>query len=353
MSTDIQPLRTRSRESQTHPGSLWRLAILCWITVLCVLAPAHNALAQAAPVQGSLDWPTRPIRFIVPFGAGGPPDVLARLLAQQIGEGLGQPLIVENRVGAGGTIGTEAAAHAAPDGYTVVLGVTATITIAPSFYPDLRYDPQRDFEPIGQATAAPVLVLVHASLPVRSIGELVALAQSRPHELNFGSSGNGTPLHLAGELFKVTTGVDIVHVPYKDIGPATADFLAGRFQIFFQLYAPMEQPIASGRVRALAVADRRRLAQLPDVPSSADLALDGFEVVSWFGLLAPRGTPESAIRRLNAQLQRALAQPAVRATLDKLGLIPQGGSSKEFAAFIATQTAKWAQTVKRSGARID
>jgi tripartite-type tricarboxylate transporter receptor subunit TctC len=322
---------------------------------LLLTLPALLACLMASPPQAQTagDWPARSIRLVVPFGAGGPPDVLARIMAQPLSEGLGQSVIIDNRVGAGGTLGAELVARAPADGYTLLLGATSTMAIGPSVYRELRYDPVRDFEPVGLATTAPFLVAVHPSLPVRSLRELIELARARPGTINFGSSGNATPLHIAGEMFRAATGVNMVHIPYKDIGPATNDFLTGRFQVMFQQLAPLEQHVTAGRIHILAVADRRRLPQLPNVPSSAELGLEGFEVISWFGLFAPRGTPVPIVRRVNAELQRILGLPAVRSAFDKLGVAPQGGSPEQFSRFIAAQIPLWSEAVRKSGARID
>ena len=318
-----------------------------------LLVALSAALALPALAQAPAAWPQKPVKLIVSYGAGGPPDVLGRILAQAMSEGLGQPIVVENRVGAAGTIGAEAAAHSPADGYTLLLASTTIMAIAPGLYPRLGYDPVRDFAPIGQAVSAPFFVVVHASVPATSVKELVELAKSRPGELNYGSSGNGTPLHIAGEMFKSATGVNIVHVPYKDIGPATADFLAGRFQIMFQQLAPLERHIRAGKVRPLAVADSKRLPQLPDVPSNAEAGLPDFDVVSWFGFVAPKRTPPEAVLRVNAELQRALAKQPVRESLAKLGFEPAGGSPDQFAAFIARETAKWSRAIRQSGAKVD
>jgi len=318
-----------------------------------LLVAASMAVAAPAHAQAPSAWPLKPVKLIVSYGAGGPPDVLGRILAQAMSEGLGQPIVIENRVGAAGTIGAEAAAKAPADGYTLLLASTTIMAIAPGLYPRLGYDPARDFAPIGQAVVAPFFVMVNAAVPATNVKELVDLLKSHPAEFYYGSSGNGTPLHIAGEMFKSATGVNIVHVPYKDIGPATADFLAGRFQIMFQQLAPLERYIRAGKVRPLVVADSRRLAQLPDVPSNVEAGLPGFDVVSWFGFVAPRGTPAEAVRRVNAELQRALAKQEVRDSLAKLGFEPVGGTPEEFAGFIARETAKWSRAIHASGAKVD
>lgn len=325
-----------------------RLAVLfVCVSMMALLPSAIRAQSN------STEWPVKPVKLIVSFGAGGPPDTIARILAQSIAVGLGQPIIVENRVGAAGTIGTESVANASADGYTLLLAVPTTMAIAPSLYPKLGYDPVRDFSPIGLAAVAPFLVVVHASLPATTVKSLVELAKSRPGQFYYGSSGNGTPLHIAGEIFKTATGIDIVHVPYKDVGPATSDFVAGRFQIMFQNLAPLLQHIRAGKIRPLMVANSKRLAQVPDVPSNLEAGLPVFDVSSWFGFVLRKGSPTEAVFRMNAELQKALAKKEVLDILSRLGYEPASGSPEQFAAFMADEAAKWSRAVKTSGAKID
>ena len=292
-------------------------------------------------------------RMVVPFGAGSPPDMLARLLSRRLNEALNQQVVVENRVGAGGTIGSEYVAKSAPDGYTLMLGSSSTLAIAPSLYPSLSYRPERDFSPVILAASAPFFIIVHPSLGVGSLRELIDLARTRPGQYTYGSTGNGTPLHIAGEMFKFSTGVNLTHVPYKDMGPVNNDFLAGRVQVMFQQLPAMLQHIRSGSLRALAVASNKRDPQVPEVPTSAEAGLSGYDVSSWFGVVAPRGVPLEIIQRLNVELQKSLDHIDVRATLSRLGFEPVGGSAEHFGSYINTELKRWSDAVKTSGAKID
>lgn len=310
--------------------------------------PHGHALAQAAA------WPAKPIRFVVPFGAGSPPDVVARVFSKSLSEGggLGQPIVVENRVGAGGTIGSEMVAKSPADGYTIMLGSTSTLAITPSLYTNLPYKPT-DFVPIILAATAPYFIFVHPSLNVNTVKELVDLAKAKPGQLAFGSTGNGTPLHIAGEMFKTATGTNLIHVPYKEVGPVVNDALAGRIQIVFQQLPSLLQHVKAGRLKPLAVASSTRDPHVPDVPTAREAGLPNYEVFSWFGVVAPKGTPHEAIERLNSEMNKALAQPSVRETLMKVGFDTVGGSPEQFATFITSEAAKWSSAVKASGAKVD
>jgi tripartite-type tricarboxylate transporter receptor subunit TctC len=321
--------------------------------VLSITLALLSELAPAQSPASSASYPTKPVRLLVGFSAGGPPDILARMLAQNIAEGLGQQVVVENRPGAGGTIAGELAANAQPDGYTLLLGNTSTLSIAPSLYPKLGYDANRSFAPVGAIATAPYFILVHPGLSVSSVRELVELARVKPGELNFGSPGNGTPLHIAGEMFKTATGASMVHVPYKDIGLAHNDFLSGRFQVMFQQLAPVERHIQAGKLRPIAVAAASRAPQLPNVPTAAEAGLPDFELLGWYGLLAPRGTPAEAIRRLNAELRKVLDKKEVRDRLAALAFDPSPGTPEQFQAFVTQQNAYWSRAVKASGAKLD
>jgi tripartite-type tricarboxylate transporter receptor subunit TctC len=299
------------------------------------------------------EYPTKPLRLIVGFGAGGPPDILARMIGQGISEGVGQAVVVENRPGAGGTIAGEVAARAPADGYTLLMANTSTLSIAPSIYPKLGYDAERSFTPIGGIATTPFFIFVHPSINVASVSQLIEAARAKPGEYLFGSPGNGTPLHIAGELFNTMTGAGLVHVPYKDIGLATNDFLAGRFHVMFQALAPLERQIQAGRLRTLAIAARSRAPQLPEVPTSAEVGLPGFEILSWHGLIAPQGTPAEAIRRLNAELRKTLEKKEVRERLATLGFDASPGTPEQFRAFIGEQNALWSRAVKASKAKLD
>ena len=311
---------------------------------LCITLLAGVSLAQ---------YPNRPIKLLIPFPPGGPTDIVGRLTAQKLTEGLGQPVVVENRPGASGTLGAEIVAKAPADGYTLLLGTTGTLASAPSLIPNLGYDPTRSFAPISQLTNGVFLVVVNASLGVDSLQELIALARAKPGQLAFGSGGNGHPLHIAGEMFKAAASVDLLHVPYKGTAPALTDLLAGRTQVIFEQSAALLPHIRTGKLTALAVAGPTRLSQLPDVPTSAEAGLPGYEVSAWFALVAPADTPREVIARLNGEIRRGLATRELQEALARHGIDPVTGSPEELAALIVADGAKWARAVKLSGARLD
>ena len=306
---------------------------------------AGNALAQP--------YPAKPVKLIVPFPPGGNTDIVGRLIAQKLTDSLGQQVYVENRGGAGGTIGAEAAAKSPADGYTLFFATTGTLASAPSMQPDLRYDPVKAFAPISTLANAPVVVLVASEVPAKSLKELVEAAKARPGQLKFGSAGTGHFVHLAGEMFKIAAGVDMLHVPYKGVNAALTDMLGGRIELMFDAPAQYEPHLQTGKVRALAVAHPKRLARLPEVPTTAEAGLAGYELASWFGLAAPAGTPPEAIARVNAEVRKALAAPEVVQTLNKLGLEPAGSSPQQYAAMITEDLARWRRAVKAAGIKLD
>jgi tripartite-type tricarboxylate transporter receptor subunit TctC len=313
-------------------------------------------LVLGALIAGSVfaqSYPTKPVKLIVPFPPGGNTDIVGRLIAQKLSEGLGQQVYVENRGGAGGTIGAEAAAKSPADGYTLFFATTGTLASAPSLQPDLRYDPVKGFAPISTLANAPVVVLVASEIPVNSLKELVDAAKAKPGQLRFGSAGTGHFVHLAGEMFKIAAGVDLLHVPYKGVNAALIDMLGGRIELMFDAPAQYEPHLQSGKIRALAVASAKRLARLPDVPTSAEAGLPGYELASWFGLAAPAGTPGEAIARVNAEVLKALKAHDVVETLNKLGLEPAGSSPQQYAAMIAEDLARWRRTVKAAGIKLE
>ena len=312
---------------------------------LFLLLFAGAALAQP--------YPTRPVKLIVPFPPGGNTDIVGRLLAQKLSDSFGQQVYVENRGGAGGTIGAEAAAKSPNDGYTLFFSTTGTLASAPSMQPGLRYDPIKDFAPISTLANAPVVVIVAASLPPKNLRELIQLAKAQPGALKFGSAGTGHFVHIAGEMFKVSAGVDLLHVPYKGVAQALTDLLGGRIELMFDAFAQYEPHLQSGKLRALAVANPTRLSRLPDVPTTAEAGLPDYVLASWFGLAAPAGTPREAIERVNAEARKALAGVDVRQALAKLGLEPGGNSPQEYAAMIADELARWRQAVKAAAIKID
>jgi tripartite-type tricarboxylate transporter receptor subunit TctC len=314
-----------------------------FFVTLVLLAASLAAQAQA--------YPNRPIRVIVPFVAGGPPDILARLLGQKMGESLGQPLVIDNRPGAGGNVGYAAAAKAPADGYTVLLGSINTHAINPTLYGSVPFDPEKDFAPVSQIALVHNVLVVHPSSPYANVKDLLAAAAKE--KLTFGSAGNGTTLHLAGELMKIMARVDLEHVPYKGAPQALTDLVAGRIAMAFSGVPPAIAHIQAGRLKPLAVTAPRRIAQLPQVPTVAESGLPGYEVVAWNGFLVPAGTAPETISRLHAETVKALAAPEVREKLIASGFEPVGGTSAEFAAVIERDIAKWSRVVKKSGAKVD
>ncbi|MEO8347027.1 MAG: tripartite tricarboxylate transporter substrate binding protein [Betaproteobacteria bacterium] len=298
-------------------------------------------------------YPSKPIRIVVPFPAGGTTDVLARAVAQKLNESLGQPAVVDNRPGAGGNIGAELVAKSAPDGYTLLMGTVGTHAINPSLYPRMPYDHVRDFAPVILVAGVPNVLVINPGLPVNSVQELIAYAKANPGKLNFASSGNGTSIHLSGELFRTMAGVQMTHVPYKGSAPALQDLVGGQVQLMFDNLPSSLALIKAGKLKALAVTSLARAAALPDVPTLAESGLPGFEASSWFGLLAPAGTPPAAIATLNADVAKWLASPDARERLLAQGAIAAGGTPEDFARHIAAETAKWQKVVKESGAKVD
>jgi tripartite-type tricarboxylate transporter receptor subunit TctC len=312
------------------------------LAIALLVCACGAALAQT--------YPSRPPRLIVPFPAGGSTDLIGRALAKKLGESLGQQLIVENRAGAGGTIGLSALAKSPADGYSLGLGTVSTLGMAPVVRASPPYDSLAAFAPVSLVASAPFIVVVNARLPAKSLAELIALARARPGQYNFGSIGDGTLQHFAGESFKSLAKVEIVHVPYKGVAPVLVDLLAGQVQIGFDILASFQvQNIQSGRLRALAVLGPARVAQLPSVPTAAEAGLPGMDVTAWFGLIAPRGTPAEIVARLNAEVRRAVASAELRQAIATQGLEPMADSPKEFAEVIEKEIARWAQVVKTSG----
>jgi tripartite-type tricarboxylate transporter receptor subunit TctC len=320
------------------------------LAALCITAAVLAMANQAACAQA---WPTRPVRLIVPFPAGGAADMMARGMAQRLAEELKQQIVVDNRGGAGGTSAAEAAAKSAADGYTLFFGTMGTQAINPALYPKLRYDPQKDFAPISITHITPRVLVVGPSVAAKSIAELIALAKSHPGQLTYGSAGNGSSSHLSGALFEALAGVSLVHVPYKGSSPLLMDVLAGRVDMTFDSYTVYEEHIKSGKVRALGVTSKVRMGALPSVPTIAEAGLKGYDVSNWLGLLAPAGTPRDVIATLHAALGRAMATPALRAQLTALGIEPAFGTPEEFAALVRAELPKWADIVKRSGATVE
>ena len=319
--------------------------VLRWIlgVVLCVLA--HGAFAQA--------YPNHSIRLVVPFPAGGTTDILARDVAKQLTETLGQAVVVDNRPGAGGNIGADLVAKAAPDGYTLLMGTVGTHAINPSLYAKMPYDHVKDFVPVVLVAGVPNVLVVNPSVPVNTVADLVKLAKAKPGSINFASSGSGTSIHLSGELFKTMAGVDMTHVPYKGSSPALTDLMGGQVQIMFDNLPSSLPLIKSGKLRAVAVTSLKRAPALPDVPTVAESGFPGFEASSWFGILAPAGTPAPIVARLNAEVNKWLQSPEAKQQLLTQGAEAAGGPPESFVAHIRAETEKWAKVVKASGAKVD
>ena len=297
-------------------------------------------------------YPSKPIRIIVPYPPGGFNDTLARTLGQKLTESWHQPVMVDNRPGGGTTIGTNLAAKAAPDGYTLLI-VSFAFAVNPALYASLPYDSDRDFTPVVLAASTPNLLVVNPQLPVKSVKELVSLAKSKPGKLNYASAGNGSSNHLSMELFKSLTGTDIVHVPYKGSAPAVTDLIGGQVDLMFDNAPNVLQQIKAGKLRALAVSSKERSPFVKELPSVAEAGVPGFDVSVWFGVVAPAGTPAPVVARLNAEINHALKLSNVVQLFHAQGVEPKGGSAEEFAAFLRIQTAKWAKVVKDSGTKAE
>lgn len=311
------------------------------------------ALALPALLAYGQSYPSRPIRVILSVPAGATPDVTARLLTPGVSHILGQQLVVDNRPGAGGIIGADIAAKAPADGYTIFISSPGALTILPHLRRNLPYDTLRDFTPVSLISIGPFVLITNPGLPVKSVQELIALAKAQPGKLNYASAGNGVANHLAMELFKQRTGVDIVHVPYKGAPQAVTDVVAGNMNMMFNSIAPIVGHIKAERVRVLGIASAKRSPQLPDVPTISEAGVPGFEAVNWFGLFAPAKTPKPIIARLNAAVVKVLHTEDMRAQYAKLGADVVGSSPQEFAAYVRRDIAKYADIVKRSGARLD
>ena len=313
------------------------------------LVVASGAPASAAESQ----YPDRPVHLIVPFPAGGGADNLARMIMPRVSRALGQPIVIENKAGAGGNVGAELVARAAPDGYTLLYGTNGTHSINASLYRELRFDPIKDFAPVSRMTEIAAMLVVNPQLPVKSVTELIRYAKDNPGKVNFASAGNGTTSHLSGEMFKTMAGIDIVHIPYRGGALAVTDLMSGQVQMMIDVM-PNVYPLAKeGRVRGVAVSTAQRFPAAPELPTIAESGLPGFESSAWDGVLAPAGTPDAVIGKLNAAIREALADPEVVEALRSRGARPVAGTPEDFARHIETSTRKWAKVVRDSGAKID
>jgi tripartite-type tricarboxylate transporter receptor subunit TctC len=311
----------------------------------CLLLVPAAACSQA--------WPAKPIRFIVPFPPGGGTDIFSRTIANKLGEALHAQVVVDNKPGAGGNIGLDAAAKSAPDGYTLVMGQTSNLAINPSLYAKVPFDPIKDFAPVSLIAQAPLVLVVAPGAPWKTVADVVAAAKARPGQLSFASPGNGTVGHLAGEMLSRSAGVKLVHVPYKGAAPAMTDLMGGQVDLYFASLGAGVAQVKGGKLRALAVTSLARTPALPDVPSIAESGYANFDANTWYGVLAPAGTPAAVVARLNAEITRMLQLPEVRERLASEGGEILGGSIERFASFLRAEHAKWSQIVKESGARVD
>jgi tripartite-type tricarboxylate transporter receptor subunit TctC len=324
--------------------------------VLAALAAAAGGLALPAAAQGG--WPNKPVKIVVPFPAGGTTDILARAIAPELSKAFGQQFIVDNRAGAGGNVGAEIVSKSAPDGYTLLMGTVGTHGINRALYSRLAYDPIKDFAPITLVAGVPNVMVMPAekakSMGINTVADFIKYAKANPGKLNMASSGNGTSIHLAGELFKSMTGTYMVHFPYRGSGPAMLDLVGGTMDVMFDNLPSSMQQIKAGKLKALAVTSRQRSAALPDVPTVEEAAgLKGFDATSWFGLLAPAGTPPDIVNRIQQETAKALNSPAIKEKLLSQGAIPSGNTPAEFAKHIDAEHKKWAPVVKASGAKVD
>jgi tripartite-type tricarboxylate transporter receptor subunit TctC len=312
--------------------------------VLCSL------LVAAAGAQDA--YPSRPVRFILPFPPGGGTDILGRVIAERLSTSLGQPVVTENRGGAGGNVGAEAAAHSAPDGYTIVL-VAPSLAISPSLYSKLNYDPVKDLAPISLVATVPNVMITNPSVEAKNLQEFIALARSKPGQMNFGSGGAGTSNHLAGELFNIVTGAKLVHVPYKGVNLAMQGVLAGEIQLVF-IGIPAALPhIKAGKLRALALVAPQRSPALPDVPTVAEAGLKDFDVTTWYGVMVPAGTPRPIVTRLNGELVKIMQAPEVKERLAGMATDPLTSTPEEFAAYLRQEIAKWGDVVRKANLKAD
>ena len=320
-----------------------------------MIKPVKRVCALLLATVSSLaaaDYPDQPIRIIVPFAAGGGTDVMARMFAQQLAESLKVPVVVDNRPGAGGTLGSTAVARAPADGYTILLGSISTHAIAPNLYAKMAYDAVKDFEPVARAGTTPFVMTVHPGVAANTVGELIVNARANPKKYNYASSGNGTTSHLSGALFTQLAGM--THIPYKSNVPGLTDLLAGRVTFMFDNIIAMQPHIKSGKLRALAVTGTERVTSLPKVPTMIEAGLPAYEVIGWFGFWAPAGSPREVVTRLNAELNRIMREPDVRARAEEQGVdLAKSQAPDEFGRYVQAELVKWRQIIKDAGAKVD
>jgi len=319
------------------------------VTAALFLGATQPASPESTPASSASGYPSRPIRLIVPFPPGGSTDILARALGEKLSQGLGQPVVIDNRPGAGGSIGAEAAARAAPDGYTLMMGHLGTLAVNPAIYKNLPYDPVTSFAPVSLMAIVPSVLVVNPSLPVTSAAELIAYAKAHPGKLAYGSAGSGSTSHLTTEYFKLVTGTDILHVPYKGVGPMLTDLVSGQLSMGLNGAPAVMAHVSAGRLRPLAVTSAKRLEALPRVPTLDEAGVRGFDASGWYGVVAPAGTPRAIVTKVNAEIGRAMQTPELRSRLDNEGALPAAGTPEAFGAFIRAEIARWDAVLKRAG----
>ncbi|HET9578133.1 MAG TPA: tripartite tricarboxylate transporter substrate binding protein [Usitatibacter sp.] len=316
------------------------------------LAALCAALVLATPLAFAQSYPSRPVKIIVPFAAGGPADIYARVVGEKLQAALGQPFVIEDKPGGGSIVGTEAVHQSAPDGYTLLM-MSNTHTVNESLIKEKPFELMRDFVPVAPVNYSDLVMVIHPSVPAKNLKEFIALAKSKPGQLNYASSGPGTPYHMAGELFKAMAGVNIVHVPYKGSSGARTDILGGQVQMMFDAITTMAPNVEAGKVRALGTSGKERSSVLPNVPTISEAGVPGYESTIWLGIMAPKGTPRAVIEKLNAEIRKAVSAPDVKAEWAKQGAVAMSMSPEEFDKYLHQDIEKWAKVVKLSGAKQD
>ncbi len=320
------------------------LPLLAAALIACTAAPFAGAQAP---------YPSRPVRVLIPYPPGGTADLLARVLGQKLSEALGQGFVIENRGGAGGNLAAEAAAKSAPDGYTLLMANAPVLAVNPSLYAKVPFDPVKDFAPVSLVANVPLLLVAHPSFAPKTVSELITLAKSQSGKLNYASAGGGSTTYLATELFKSMAGVEMLAIPYKGSGPALSALVAGEVPVMFELFPSALGHVKSGRIRALAVTSASRSPLMPELPTVAEAGLPGYEIASWFGIVAPAGTPREIVARLNGEIVKLIETPEMRARLATLGAEPRPGTPEQFAQLIPVEIRKWAKVIRESGAKVE